>query len=1244
MNAVVAPLVRKPVLDPSQDFYELRREGIGFVQKAGSDQWTDYNVHDPGITILEALCYAITDIGYRIGWRIEDILMPAKPSTDPEQPYPHQAFFTARTILTVNPSTVNDMRRMLIDLAGVRDAWIICKQCACDVSWWAFCDTQGALVLQYGKPAAAPNPAKEAWVLGLYEVLLELDEDPDQGDLNDRKITSATVYHDDAGAHPVVMELRFPDIYLLERDQWARFLQRDDAFDKPGEFSIDLLRLGATKTYNVFDLATPQEQDAYIASVWNDVFYVSLRVTFATDGASVDIANAALRVLGDNAVRDAASTQDWRALLTDAGTDGFVALYRHKAIATHNAVELAKGALQQYRNLDEDYCLITSVGIEEVAVCADIEVAADADIDRVQGEIWFAIEQYMNPPIPFRTLQELQDKGVPSEVIFNGPALANGFIEDDNLAAAVPRAMLRGSDIIRRLMEIDGVLAVNRLLMTKYDAEGNTVSGAADPTWVNEKPVYDPLKVSAMWLLAISPRHKPRLYLNQSRFLFYKNGLPFRARVDEATDTLNQLRGDADRPKNPQGTNDLPVPSGNFSNADEYFPVQYSFPAAYGIGPDGLPPNATPARRAQARDLKAYLMVFEQLLADSLEQLAHTADLFSLDPAIDHTYFSKELDGTLIQGFDDIADTTVFNTAAVEALTETPAQFLARRNGFLDHLLARFGEQFDEYALLLTDTAARAVALPSLIASKIAFLLRYPQISHDRARAFDYAANPAAPGNNPGVERRIALLLGYPDLAFEWTVCAPGAGQYTVGYRLMDALGKHWLDGSVKVAAASETEAERNAYELIVERMILFGAWQIAVGLHGPNTLSLTDAAGAEMGLSPDSFATQDDAATRRDTLLAWSASARMLVVEHLLLRPKFIGDALYPACCDNGCSTCGGEDPYSFRMTYVMRGWTPQYTDNLDLRRYAERTIRQETPAHLLPKICWVGNDGFVENPCDEVVDTLAALLIASGKTADGTPPTPADACTCALSIHHAFSDAFAAWYAGRELVFIHADALEAQIAQQFGAVAMFTAGACTTVFDETLWDQIRGVMTARFVEIARDGWQFERFEWAWRHWIEASAAIDWTGERLVERVEAILAANVVSTTVTEAQLCDCAQGIVMAYGTQFYTWMQANVRAGNALSELTAFAAPDIALCPGMDFGDNAQQTQQTIEALLKERYAAYAEPSWWLWAVVTLLAGLHNSWPGATLHDCDDGSDQNPVRLDSTALGNYPRRSAS
>jgi hypothetical protein len=1240
MTAMLPPLGKNPVLDPSQDFYLLRRSGIGFVQNGGSDQWTDYNVHDPGITILEALCYAITDLGFRLGWDITDILAPATKPADPTQPYPNQTFFTARNILTINPTTSDDLRRALIDLDSVRDAWLICKSCACDVSYWAYCDLNGQLVLQYGEPQNPPNPAKEVWALGLYDVLLELEEDPELGDLNDRMISYNTVYHDSAGAHPVNMEMRFPDIALLERDPWQHFL--DDVTD----LKVELLRLGATKTFDVYSLATPAAQAAYVQQFWNGVFYLVLKITMISSGQVLDVENASLRIFADNAVRNAVDLAAWKALFEDASPSGFAQRYRKKARAMRDAVENAKTVLQTWRNLDEDYCVVSGIGIEDVAVCADIEVKADADIEQVQAEIWFEIKQYLSPPVPFRTLQELQAKGVAVEDIFNGPPLDNGFIEDGDLEAASLRTMVRGSDIINRLMNIDGVIAVNQLRMTKYDSEGNAVAGAADPTWVNTEPVYDPKKISAAWLLAISPRHQPRLYLNLSRFLFYKNGLPFLPRMDEATDTLNQLLGDADRPKNPNAQKDLPIPPGAYRHPDDYTPVQYSFPLTYGIGPAGLPSNVSALRQAQAKDLKAYLMVFEQLLGNMLAQFAHTADLFSLDLAIEHTYFVKALDDTVIKGIANIADVGKISQNAVQALVETLPEFQARRNRFLDHLLARFGEDFSEYALLLTNAAGTSVARQRLIENKIAFLRHYPTVSHDRARAFNYEVTPCAPDNDPGIKPRITLLLGSEDLSFAWTVGAPVAGQYPVSYVLADGNGKHWLEGAVTVTANDVAGAEEAAYRALVTRMILPDAYVIAGT--GPFTLTLTDASAAEIGHASQSFAQKSDAEAVRNTLAAWSALDRMIVVEHLLLRPKFIGDALYPACCDGGCCVCdgaadphtfGNENPYSFRLTYVMPGSTDKFTDNLDLRRFANRTIEQETPSHLLAKTCWVGNDGFVENLCDEVIGQLADLLIKSGLTAGGTPPTPEDACSCANAIYHAFSVSFTAWYADKKFAFLHADALQTLIAGQFQTVAMFSDGTCTTVFDAALWDKIRAIMTTYFVGIALNGWQFERFEWAWCQWLNANAAIDWIDERLVERVEAILTANVQTSSATPAQLCACANDIVTKYGILFYSWMRSNIVAGNTFETLTPFTEPVIALCPGMIFSAG---TDTVIAALLKERYTAYRKPSYWLWVVVTLLAGLRNTYPGATLHDCDDGSDQNPVRLDSTALGNYPLHS--
>ncbi len=58
-------LSNAPPDHPALDFDFLRQEGIEHIQRLAGHRWTDYNHHEPGITILEQLCYALTDLAYR---------------------------------------------------------------------------------------------------------------------------------------------------------------------------------------------------------------------------------------------------------------------------------------------------------------------------------------------------------------------------------------------------------------------------------------------------------------------------------------------------------------------------------------------------------------------------------------------------------------------------------------------------------------------------------------------------------------------------------------------------------------------------------------------------------------------------------------------------------------------------------------------------------------------------------------------------------------------------------------------------------------------------------------------------------------------------------------------------------------------------------------------------------------------------------------------------------------------------
>lgn len=108
-----------PLLD-AENYPVLRKKGIKFIEELGHNIWTDYNNSDPGITMLDAVCYAITDLAYRTGFDVKDLLAPENLQGDTWK----QIFYTARKILHNSPLTLNDYRKMLIDIKGVRNAWI----------------------------------------------------------------------------------------------------------------------------------------------------------------------------------------------------------------------------------------------------------------------------------------------------------------------------------------------------------------------------------------------------------------------------------------------------------------------------------------------------------------------------------------------------------------------------------------------------------------------------------------------------------------------------------------------------------------------------------------------------------------------------------------------------------------------------------------------------------------------------------------------------------------------------------------------------------------------------------------------------------------------------------------------------------------------------------------------------------------------------------------------------------------
>jgi len=178
---------KNPVLTTDQDYAALRAKGLHYIEELSHKYWTDYNEHDPGITIMEALCYAITELGYRIDLPMQDLL------TNPDGTISDtQTLYTAKNILTQAPLTIDDYRKLLIDIVGVENAWLKAVEyntvngvniAVNEVPIYADCSADA---LSYN---VTPHPV---YLSGLYQVLLDLDDDDQLGDLNNGEVQILT--------------------------------------------------------------------------------------------------------------------------------------------------------------------------------------------------------------------------------------------------------------------------------------------------------------------------------------------------------------------------------------------------------------------------------------------------------------------------------------------------------------------------------------------------------------------------------------------------------------------------------------------------------------------------------------------------------------------------------------------------------------------------------------------------------------------------------------------------------------------------------------------------------------------------------------------------------------------------------------------------------------------------------------------------------------------------------------------
>jgi len=109
-------------LPANENFSLLKEEGVAFIQSHMNENWTNLNASDPGITILDQVCYALTELGYCTNFPIEDILADHNGKI-----VLHNQFYLPGQLLTTAPVTIDDYRIFLIaSVPAIKNVIIQC--------------------------------------------------------------------------------------------------------------------------------------------------------------------------------------------------------------------------------------------------------------------------------------------------------------------------------------------------------------------------------------------------------------------------------------------------------------------------------------------------------------------------------------------------------------------------------------------------------------------------------------------------------------------------------------------------------------------------------------------------------------------------------------------------------------------------------------------------------------------------------------------------------------------------------------------------------------------------------------------------------------------------------------------------------------------------------------------------------------------------------------------------------------
>ncbi len=411
-----------------------------------------------------------------------------------------------------------------------------------------------------------------------------------------------------------------------------------------------------------------------------------------------------------------------------------------------------------HRNLCEDLYQITILKPYFLELQLSLSLDIDVDGEEVFAQIYYNINDFLSHEAKFESLWELRDQKEDINDIYTGPTLENGFMKDKELYDRKNKIPL--SEITKIISKIPGVISIDHFVMKE---ESNLRNPFTEEITVPE---------------ATSPRLN--IPQNSVKLSFKTADVELNPDIREIKKRYTSIQADnyGSFKTVSEAVNEVTIPKGDSLGVSSYYSVREQFPAIYGVGRFGLPKVNSDKRKAQVKQLKAYLLPFDQVMSNFLSQLTHIYSLYDANDPDLQTYFYQELDdmpdlvNLIKRNNDNKKDSLLQWKDTLEQLNEqSDSNAITRLNEATDNLLARFAEEFPTYVLQKINTSCYGKNFTDhkfdkkLLAWKRKLISNYGNLSYNRARSFDYTKDHLAvkqrmKHSTPAIIEKIAILLG----------------------------------------------------------------------------------------------------------------------------------------------------------------------------------------------------------------------------------------------------------------------------------------------------------------------------------------------------------------------------------------------------------------------------------------------------------------------------------------------------